>query len=188
MNKKIILILIIVVSILHLGAFGKPKKIKCNKPIYYFENVEKEKLFLALDELSQEKKYKIDKYYQELAFMSIKYNVKKQKTVPVLLKQFGSDAYLFIDISKSNTSLEKEIYEKLKKETKTSYLLRDNLFCKELTKDADSISTRRKSTLKEKQYNPGVYVIDMKRYVGYNKKTYFWNKFKRKKKADKKSV
>lgn len=187
--KKVIFTFVLILSIIiNCGAFGKPKKVKCQKPIYFFENQKKDIFFNYMDEVVQKEGYYVEKMYPDLGFILVKYQIKQNKTIPVglLLKQFGNDVYLFIDIPKNNTKLEHYVYKGLKEKAKNSYLLNNDLFCKQLTQDANSISTRRKSTLQETQYNPSVYIIDMKRYVGYDKKKYFWkNKFKR---QDKKRI
>ncbi|MCR4881536.1 MAG: hypothetical protein K6A44_06270 [bacterium] len=181
--KKIILIaFLIFITAINCGAFGKPKKVTCKKPIYFFENQKKDIFFGYLDEIVQHEGYEVEKMQYDLGYMLLKYNIKKDKVVPVslLLKQFGNDVYLFIDIPKNNTELEHYIYKGLKDKSKNSYLLNNDYFCKQLTQDAESIRTRSKSTLQETQYNPAVYVMDMKRYVGYDKKTYFWkSKYKK---------
>ena len=181
--RKIVLIgFLLIITILNSGAFGKPKKIKCKKPIYFFEDVKKDEYFNYLDNTIQQEKYKLEKMYPELGYLSVNYRVKKEVVpVGILLKQFGNDIYLFIDIDKKNTSLEKNIYNSLKKHTKNSYLMNDDLFCRQLTKDAASIRTGRKAYLQETQYIPGTYVIHMKRYVGYDKKTPLWMKRQQKK-------
>lgn len=177
MKRIVIIGFLIFFIIANCGAFGKPKKVKCKKPIYFFEEVKKDVYFDYLDKTIQQNKYPLEKMYPELGYLSVNYKVKR-KVVPVsiLLKQFGNDTYLFIDIEKNNTKLEKNIYTELKKHSKNSYLMNDNMFCKELTKDAQSIRTRRKTSLQETQYTPGTYVINMKRYVGYNKKLPRWMK------------
>ena len=136
MNKKIGIFFLILIAFLNLGAFGKPKKIKCNKPIYFFENVQKNVFFDNLDSILQEGNFELKKFYPELGFISVKYKAKhnSQKIVGLNLKQFGNDVYLFIDIDKNNTELENFIYKNLKKHTQNSYLLRDDFFCKELSK------------------------------------------------------
>jgi len=58
--------------------------------------------------------------------------------------------------------------------------LQSNYFCRDFEKDVYSISTRRKTSMRETQYNPDVYVMDMKRYVGYKKAVYHWKRFKEK--------
>ena len=160
---------------MNLGAFGKPKKIKCNKPIYFFENVKKADYFNYLDKIIEQGGYDLKKFYPELGFISINYEVKynKPEVVGLNLKQFGNDVYLFIDISKSDTKLENYIYSNLKQYSKNSYLLRNDYFCKELTKDINLINTRRKNHLKDSEFNPTVYKLDLKRYIGFDKKTYF---------------
>ncbi len=148
-------------------------------------------MFDYLDEALQKGNFSLKKFYPELGFISINYEVKRNKPeiVSFNIKQYGNDVYLFMDISKGNTKLEKYVYGNLKTHSKNSYLLKDDYFCKELTKDVISIDTKRKNYLKEDNYNPAVYQISMKRYVGYDKRTYvkdniknFFRKFKRKKK------
>ena len=97
--------------------------------------------------------------------------------------------FSFIDISKSNTKLEQKIYEDLKKHSTNSYLIRDDYFCKELTKDVNLINTKRKNHITDTPHkNPAVYEFDIKRYVGYNKKTYFWKKKNKKEKKKKEKI
>lgn len=181
MKKVIFTVFLIVLTTINTSAFCKPKKVKCKKPIYFFENVQKDTLFDELDRSVQEKKYELEKMYPELGFISVKYfHKEKAKPVSLLIKQFGNDAYLFINIDKNNTSLEKHIYANLKKLSKNSYLINDDMFCKQLTQDAESIRGRKKVLMHDTHYNPDMYIIDMKRYVGYDKKTYFKSKFKRK--------
>ena len=177
MKKILFITFLIIVAAVNCGAFGKPKKVKCQKPIYFFENQKKDVFFNYIDEVVQKEGYEIEKMYPDLGFILVKYQLKKDKTIPVglLLKQFGNDVYLFIDIPKNNTALEHFVYKGLKDKAKNSYLLNNDLLCKQLTQDAESINARRKSTLQESPYNPSVYVMDMKRYVGYDKRTYFWN-------------
>ena len=179
MKKFIITALIIVLALTNVKASGKPKKVKCKKPIYFFENVKKDVLFDEMDKAVQMQKYELEKMYPELGFISVKYSHKKEaEPVSLLIKQFGNDAYLFININKNATSLEKNIYASLKKLSKNSYLMNDDMFCKQLTKDAESIHERKKVLFQDTQYNPDMYTIDMKRYVGYDKKTYHWENFK----------
>ena len=142
MNKIFILTAIIFSLFFAQDSFAKVKKIKCNKPIYFFENVNKREYFYYLDE-SLQNQYELKKYYPELGFISFNYEVKRNKPeiVALNLKQFGRDVFLFIDISKSNTKLEQKIYEDLKKHSTNSYLIRDDYFCKELTKDVNLITS-----------------------------------------------
>lgn len=188
MKKKIILLFLVFIAMTNLGAFGRPKKVKCNKPIYFFENVQKADYFNYIDELIQAQNYDLKKFYPELGFMSIAYKVKRgePEIVGLSLKQFGNDVYLFIDISKSDTELERYLYKDLKKYSKNSYLLRNDYFCKELTKDVKLINTRRKNHVTDDVYNPLTYKISLKRYVGYDKKKYFrFRKSKEEKEAEK---
>lgn len=179
MKKTIIFILIIAIFVINTSAFGRPKKSKCKKPIYFFENVKKDILFDELDKTIQSEEYELEKMYPELGYISIKYFIKKEaKPVGLLIKQFGNDAYLFIDISKNATSLEKNVYNNLKKYSKNSYLMNDDMLCRQLSQDAASIHARKKTTIQETPYNSDIYIINMKRYVGYDKKTYKWEKFK----------
>ena len=179
MKKTIILLLIIAITVINTSAFGRPKKVKCKKPIYFFENVKKDILFDELDKTIQEQDYQLEKMYPELGFISVKYFFKENaKPVGLLIKQFGNDAYLFINIDKNATSLEKHVYKNLKSLSKNSYLLNDDMLCRQLTQDAESIRARKKVLVQETPYNPNIYIIDMKRYVGYNKRTYKWEKFK----------
>lgn len=181
MKKIIFTTLLIIATLINSSALGRPKKVKCKKPIYFFENVKKDVLFDELDKTVQEEKYELQKMYPELGFISVKYFHKKDsQPVDLLIKQFGNDAYLFINIDKNNTSIEKSVYAKLKKRSKNSYLMNDNMFCQQLTQDAESIRTRKKVLLQDNPYNPNIYIIDMKRYVGYDKRTYKWEKFKEK--------
>lgn len=175
MKRNILILFLIFIGIMNLGAFGKPKKIKCNKPIYFFENVKKTDYFNYLDKIIEQGGYDLKKFYPELGFISINYEVKynKPEVVGLNLKQFGNDVYLFIDISKSDTKLENYIYSNLKQYSKNSYLLRNDYFCKELTKDINLINTRRKNHLKDSEFNPTLYKLDLKRYIGFDKKTYF---------------
>lgn len=175
MKRNILILFLIFIGIMNLGAFGKPKKVKCNKPIYFFENVKKADYFNYLDKIIEQGGYDLKKFYPELGFISINYEVKynKPEVVGLNLKQFGNDVYLFIDISKSDTKLENYIYSNLKQYSKNSYLLRNDYFCKELTKDINLINTRRKNHLKDSEFNPTVYKLDLKRYIGFDKKTYF---------------
>ncbi len=156
--------------------------VKCKKPIYFFENANKNDYFDYLDDFMQNKKYKVEKFYPELGFISLKYKTnkfKKPEIVALSLKQYGSDVYLFIDISEGNTKLEKEVYALLKLHATNSYLIKDDLMCRDLTNDVASINTNRKSNARETEYDNNVYRISMQRYVGYDKKTYFKDKFKR---------
>ncbi len=188
--KKILILLFITIFVSSSQVFSAPKKIKCNKPIYFFENVRKETLFVQLDQTLQAKGYEMIKFNEDLGYIVVNYKVKKE-IVPVALtlKTYTNDVYLFIDIEKSKTQLEEDVYLGLKPLAQNSYLLRDDYFCKGLTKDAHSLIKTKKPYLKETPYNPGVYTFDMKRYVGYDKKTYFWknlkSKFKKKKKNEK---
>ncbi|MCQ2957563.1 MAG: hypothetical protein MJ180_01525 [Candidatus Gastranaerophilales bacterium] len=190
MKKVLILLFLICLTLFNGVVFAKSKKIKCKKPIYFFENVNKNDFFDYLDDFTQKKKYKVEKFYPELGYISLKYKAKrKPEIVSLSLKQYGSDVYLFIDISKGNTKLEKEVYALLKPHAANSYLIKDDLMCRDLTKDVASINTNRKSTERENEYDNSVYRISMQRYVGYDKKTYFKDKlkriFKRKKKNKK---
>ena len=142
-----------------------------------------------LDKTIQEQDYQLEKMYPELGFISVKYFFKENaKPVGLLIKQFGNDAYLFINIDKNATSLEKHVYKNLKSHSKNSYLLNDDMLCRQLTQDAESIRARKKVLVQDTPYNPNIYIIDMKRYVGYNKRTYKWEKFKDKFKRKKDKV
>ncbi len=177
--------------LLHNTALAKPQKIRCNKPIYFFENASKNEFFDYVDETLQKNKYDVKKFYPELGFLTVNYKTKKHSTeiISINLKQYGNDLYLFIDTTKKNTKLEQDIYKNLKKHSQNSYLITDDYFCKELTKDVNSINKARKNYLKDDIYNPFVYQISMKRYIGYDKKTYFLNEiksfFKNRKKKEK---
>jgi len=182
--KKILylaFILFIAIGVLSQGSLAKVKKVKCDKPIYYFEEANKDNLFASIDELSQKSSWNVNKYYPQLGFISFKYHVKKEPEIVTLdLKQFSNDTYLFINISKNNTKLEKEIYEILKKQAKKSFLIEDEVLCKEFSKDIISIDKNRRSTIREIPKSDGVYRIGVHRYIGYDKKTYFkdkWNNF-----------
>ena len=168
--KKIFTIFLLVFIIFSASqVFAKPKKIKCEKPIYCFENIQKSVMFGYLDEAIQKKNYQLLKFYPELGFISIKYWTQK---VNFNLKQFGNYVYLFIDINDTNSRLEKYIYKNLKNKTKNSYQITDNLFCSELSKDVKSINSKRKPYLKDSSFNPFEYNLSIKRYVGYEKKLF----------------
>ena len=187
MKKFFAILLSILIVFTCNSAESKTKKLKCNKPIYFFENVQKNVMFGYLDEILQQENFELKKFYPELGFVAVNYEIKKNKPeiVSLDLKQYGNDIYLFMDISKSKTKLEKYIYANLKKHSKNSYLIKDNYFCKELSKDVISINTKRKNYLKEDEYNPFVYQISMKRYVGYKKSIPKIKKEKRDKKDKK---
>jgi len=194
MKKVCIIVFLILISLINSPVFAKSKKLKCKKPIYFFENVNKNDYFNYLDELSQKNKYNVVKFYPELGFISLNYKAKrtkKEETVALNLKQYGNDVYLFIDISKGNTTLEKEVYSTLKPYAKNSYLISDDVLCRDLTRDVASINTNRRSIAPDNDYNPHFYRISMHRYVGYDKKIYFKDKLKkifhRKKKKKKQS-
>ncbi len=177
MKKIIILLSISLFVLFNNSVFAKTKKIKCEKPIYYFEEANKNELFDELDKITQAKKIKIKKFYPELGFISFDYKVKKEpETVALSLKQQSHDVYLFIDISKNNTDLEKMIYNALKKHSKKSFLLKDKQFCLDFTKDTASINRNRKTSIQESVAADDVYRIGLNRYIGYDKKTYFKDK------------
>ena len=177
MKKIVVILLLIAITALNCAAFGHPKKVKCKKSIYFFEEVKKDEYFNYLDEFVQNGKYDVTKYSDQYGYIFVNYKVRK-KFIPakLLLKQYGNDVYLFVDTKKKNSKLEKGLYASLKKHAKSSSLYKDDFFCKQLSKDINSIETTGKPILEETQYNPGVYVINMKRYVGYNKKTPLWMK------------
>lgn len=169
MKKIFEIFLLIFISITLSGAFGIPKQEKCEKPIYFFENVQKSTLFGFLDEALQEKNYELKKFYPELGFVSLIYE--EEEIATFNMKQFGYDTYVFVDIPEKNSKLEKYVYEKLKKHTENSYKLKDDYLCRELTKDIKNINTRRKPSVEDENFNPFEYQFSLKRYVGYDRKT-----------------
>jgi len=145
--------------------------------MYYFEDASKTALFNALDDLSQKEQWEVIKYYPQLGFLSFNYKVKKEvEVVRIDFKQYANDVYMFINISKNNTDLEKLIYSTLKPLAKKSNLMADDYLCKEFRKDVASIEKNRKPVLKETAKSDKTYTIGLHRYIGYDRKVYFKDK------------
>ena len=51
MKRNLFALLLIFLAVINIAAFGRPKKIECNKPIYFFENVQKNDYFEYLDQI-----------------------------------------------------------------------------------------------------------------------------------------
>ena len=79
MKKIFAIFLLILITFTCNSAESKTKKIKCNKPIYFFENVQKNIMFSHLDEILQEGNFELNKFYPELGFVSINYERKRNK-------------------------------------------------------------------------------------------------------------
>lgn len=180
MKKILALFLaIFIVFAFSCSSFAYVEKDKCNFPMYYFEDASKTTLFNALDDLSQKEKWEVVKYYPQLGFLSFNYKVKKEvELVRVDLKQYANDVYMFINISKNNTDLEKLIYSTLKPLAKKSNLMKDDYLCKEFRKDVASLEKNRKTVLKETAKSKDVYNIGLHRYIGYDRKVYFKDRLK----------
>ncbi|MDD3593865.1 MAG: hypothetical protein PHX18_04475 [Candidatus Gastranaerophilales bacterium] len=187
MFKKIF-IFVILFAIIYFafasGSYAKVRKVKCKTPIYFFTEVTKHDFFGIIDEYLQSKEAKVTKFYPEIGFIYVqKTNGKEPQFAAINMKQFGNDVYMFVNEDKDKRDFQEKMYKVIRYKNDANYRIVDNYFCEEFKKDTNSILNKKKILLQDDIYNPFVYTISVKRYVGYKKSK---NSKDKKEKQDKK--
>lgn len=167
-----IILLTAIISLCSLvyTAHAKSRKVKCNTPVYFFTDVTKHEFFGIVDEYLQDKKAKVVKFYPELGFVYVKKtDIPDEQFAAINIKQFGNDVYMFVDEDKNKRDLQNAMYKKIKSKNSSTYKIINDFFCEEFKKDTKSLLTKKKVTMRDDIYNPFIYTISVKRYVGYKR-------------------